>query len=327
MSLGREALPSLSSSKNNRVVFANPLPMDSKIPEHRGIAVLLGSMRAMDIVRPSPVPKSSLVSTYSFLTIMDCAIQERFQGSQSFGNGFNWGAENIVDQLWRYCAVVKNIMVDKSVTLINRSLFWFGVVSSLVLFGKETPLCLTRSRTKNKGQAAYRALTGAKWIRGRRRRVSGWLFLMQLCRTIKPARRSGFRNPLCSRRFMREWERTAFIRSPKCKSSRGVNHVALRLKTVGVINHLGTERRIFSTFHRVAVYITLRHFFYYFYPPCEKISISTRSTVYLPHATARRTIFAVFVAGLLGKTFWIFYYLLLQFPLFFLSQKNISNPK
>lgn len=67
-------LPSLSSSKNSRVVFANPLPMDSKIPEHRGIAfVLLGSMRAMDIVRLSPVPKSSLVSTYSFLTIMDCA--------------------------------------------------------------------------------------------------------------------------------------------------------------------------------------------------------------------------------------------------------------
>lgn len=124
---------------------------------------------------------------------------------------------------------------------------------------------------------------------------------MQLCRTIKPARRSGFRNPLCSRCFMRERERTAFIRSPKCKSSRGINHVALRLKTVGVINHLGTERRIFSTFHRVAVYITLRHFFYYFYPPCEKISISTRSTVYLPHATVRCTIFAVFVVGLLGK--------------------------
>lgn len=30
----------------------------------------------------------------------------------------------------------------------------------------------------------------------------------------------------------------AFIRSPKCKSSRGVNYVALRLKIVGVINHL-----------------------------------------------------------------------------------------
>lgn len=188
-------------------------------------------------------------------------------------------------------------MVDKSATLINRSL---SDSEYLVLFGKEAPLCLTRSRTKNKGQAAYRALTGAKWIRGRRRRVAGWLFLMQLCRTIKPAWRSGFRNPLCSRCFMRERERTAFIRSPKCKSSRGVNHVALRLKTVGVINHLGTERRIFSTFHRVAVYITLRHFFYYFYPR-EKISISTRSTVYLPHATARRTIFAVFVVGLLGK--------------------------
>jgi hypothetical protein len=44
--------------------------------------VLLGSERAMDIVKTSPVPKSSLVSTYSFLTIMDCAIQERFQGSR-----------------------------------------------------------------------------------------------------------------------------------------------------------------------------------------------------------------------------------------------------
>lgn len=46
------------------------------------------------------------------------------------------------------------------------------------------------------------------------------------------------RNPLCSRCFIRERERAAFIRSPKCKSSRGINHMALRLKTVGVINHL-----------------------------------------------------------------------------------------
>lgn len=69
--------------------------------------VLLVSMRAMDIVKLVSVPKSSLVSTYSFLTIMDCAIQERFQGNhrQSLGNGFNWGAKNTDNQLLRHLKI------------------------------------------------------------------------------------------------------------------------------------------------------------------------------------------------------------------------------
>lgn len=130
--------------------------------------------------------------------------------------------------------------------------------------------------------------------------------------------------------FMREQERAALIRSPKCKSSRGVNHVALRLKTVGVINHLGAERRIFSAFHRVAVYITLRHFFLLLllYPPCENHYFNAIHRIFtacncLPYnfRRFRRWSFMkncnIYDSSIILRSIF-------RFPLFFLSQKNIS---
>ena len=110
----------------------------------------------------------------------------------------------------------------------------------------------------------------------------------------------------------------ARIRSPKCKSSRGVNHVALRLKTVGVINHLGMGRRIFSAFHRVAVYITLRHFFYYyFYLPCENQYFNAIHRIFT--CNCLRAIFAVFL-GLFTKNrdFYNFSIILLHFIFHFI---------
>lgn len=112
---------------------------------------------------------------------------------------------------------------------------------------------------------------------------------------------------------MRERERAAFIRSPKCKSSRGVNHVALRLKTVGVINHLGRERRIFSAFHRVAVYITLRHFFYYFYASCENQYFSATHRIFTTACNCLPLQFSQFSPSVFYEnsrpSIWLFHYL------------------
>lgn len=55
-------------------LLANPLPMDSKIPEHRWHRFRFAKHHTDDGYRQSSlVPKSSPVSTYSFLTV-DCAM-------------------------------------------------------------------------------------------------------------------------------------------------------------------------------------------------------------------------------------------------------------
>lgn len=109
-------------------------------------------------------------------------------------------------------------------------------------------------------------------------------------------------NPLCSRRgaafVLCASERAGciYIRSPKCKSSRRINHVALRLKTVGVINHLGAERliylaRVSSAIH---LYIALQQLFFFFLSLFARLASRTISTQYLFHRNiCRAQIFIV----------------------------------
>lgn len=82
----RNPPPSLSSSINNRVVRESPLLADSKIPEHRvTVFLLLGAMRAMDIVRPASCQNQASFPRTRSLTIVDCI---------RFRNDFNEPASN-----------------------------------------------------------------------------------------------------------------------------------------------------------------------------------------------------------------------------------------
>lgn len=193
------------------------------------------------------------------------------------------------------------------------------------------PLYLMRWRMKNKGHAAYRVFIGAKGMRGRRNTVAGWLFFNAIVLHYQ-AGEVAFETLCAVGVLCASDSGPPFIRSPKCKSSRGVNHVALRLKTVGVINHLGAERRIFSAFHRVAVYITLRHFFYYFYPSCENpyFSATHRILIAACNLLLQFSQFSPLVFYENSQSSYgssIMFRSIFHSPLLFPFRKSIYNPK
>lgn len=163
----------LSSSKNNRVVgesLAHGLE-NTGAPRHR---FRFAKRHTRDGYRQtSLVPKSSPVSTYSFLTV-DCAMQEQFRGNRdaSFGNGFNWSLK-YSGPVVQSCCVVKDISWNIKDNSFNHNL---PIASICIWFYLKKEILLTHVRER--------------WIKGTSRvvhlleqnecvdegKVTGWLF-------------------------------------------------------------------------------------------------------------------------------------------------------